>query len=233
MATASTNTKQAWARGGTVLAATLLLLIGVFQFFVGIAGLAANNFFVVGANYTYEVNITAWGWIHLAIGVIAVITGLFLFTGATWARVLAIAIAAISAVANFFFLPYYPLWSLLIIGVDIFAIWAIASVRRGGEYESDSAAMGAGYGMGTDQRSMAGQMQGGQMQGGQMQGGTGGDRWPTDNPSEPGRHWAPDNVKEGTRPASQPATEEARQRAEAASRGMSQPGQPNNPQGGN
>jgi len=247
MATASTRTKQAWARGGTVLAATLLLLIGVFQFFVGIAGIAANNFFVVGANYTYEVNITAWGWIHVAIGVIAVITGFFLFTGVMWSRILAIAIAAISAVANFFFLPYYPLWSLLIIAVDIFAIWAVANVRRGGEFEPDSAAMGTGTGMGTDQRSMAGQAQGGQMQGGQMQGGQmqggqmqggqmqDGDRWPAENPSQPGRHWAPENVKEGTGQATQPMTDEARERAEAASRGMSQPNTspPNNPQGGN
>ena len=215
MATAST--KQAWARGGTVLAATLLLLIGVFQFFVGIAGIASNNFFVVGANYTYEVNITTWGWIHLAIGVIAVITGFFLFTGAMWARVLAIAIAGISAVANFFFLPYYPLWSLLIIAVDIFAIWAIANVRRVDDYEPGTAAMGTGQR--SDQMAMSGQTQSGE-------------RWPGEHQSQSGRHWAPENVKEGTQtgqPMTGSMTEDDRQRAEAASRGMSPP---NNPQGG-
>ena len=88
MATAST--KQAWARGGTVFAATLLLLIGVYQFFIGIAGIATNNFFVVGANYTYVINTTAWGWIHLGIGVVAFLTGLALFTGTLWARALGI-----------------------------------------------------------------------------------------------------------------------------------------------
>jgi hypothetical protein len=224
MATAST--KQTWARGGTVLAATLLLLIGVYQFFIGLAGIAANNFFVVGANYTYEINITAWGWIHLAIGVVAFLAGLALFTGTLWARVVAIAIVAISAIANFFFLPYYPLWSLLLIAIDVFAIWAIASVRQIDEYELTGAATGTG--MGADARMRSEQMAGqGQMQSG--------DRWPADNPAQAGRHWAPENVKEGTgQPTGQPMTgqpmtEEERQRAEAAARGMSPP---SNPQGG-
>jgi len=218
---ATAGTKQTWARGGTVLAATLLLLVGVFQIFVGIAGLATNNLFVISANYTYEINLTAWGWIHLAIGVIALLTGLALFTGAMWARVVAIAIAAISAVANFFFVPYYPLWSLLIIAVDVFAIWAIANVRRGGEVEPTGAAMGAG--MGAEPRTRSEQMAGSQMQPG--------DRWPADNPPQAGRHWAPENVKEGTgQPAGQPMTDEAQQRAEASSRGTRPP---NNQQGGN
>jgi hypothetical protein len=220
---ATAGTKQAWARGGTVLAATLLLLIGVYQFFLGLSGIATNNFFVVGANYTYEIDTTAWGWIHLGIGVIAVITGCFLFTGATWSRVVAIAIAAISAVANFFFLPYYPLWSLLIIAMDVFAIWAVASVRPIDEYAPGGAAMG--YGMGTEPRTRTEQMAGAGMQTG--------DRWPADNPPQSGRHWAPENVKEGTGqptgPSGQPMTDEARQRAEAASRGMRPP---DNPQGG-
>jgi hypothetical protein len=219
---ATAGTKQAWARGGTVLAATLLLLIGVFQFFVGLSGIATNNLFVVGANYTYQVDTTAWGWIHLGIGVIAVITGCFLFTGATWSRVVAIAIAAISAVANFFFLPYYPLWSMLIIAVDIFAIWAIATIQPISEYAPGGAA--TGYGMGTEPRTRTEQMAGA----GSMQSG---ERWPTDNPPQGGRHWAPENVKEGTgQPTGatgQPMTDEARQRAEA-SRGNP----PNNPQGG-
>jgi hypothetical protein len=216
---ATAGTKQAWAWGGTVFAATLLLLMGVFQIFVGIAAIATNNFFVVGANYTYEIDTTAFGWIHLAIGVVAVITGLFLFTGAMWARVVAIAIASISAIANFFFLPYYPLWSLLIIAVDIFAIWAIANIRRVDEYAPSAAGMGTG--MGTESRMRTEQMAG------QMQTG---ERWPAENPAQAGRHWAPENVKEGTGQPGQPMSEqEARQRAEA-SRGMRPP---NNPQGGN
>jgi hypothetical protein len=214
---ATTGTKQAWARGGTIFAATLLLLIGVFQFFLGIAAIVQNNFFVVTANYTYEINTTAWGWIHLGIGVLAVITGFFLFTAATWARVVAIAMAAISAIANFFFLPYYPLWSLLIIAVDIFAIWAIANVRRGDFEAVETQAAG----------SMGAYSSGAGMQSGQ--------RWP-ENPSmqqpaatstgmqtdtaQSGRHWAPENVKEG-----QPTGDQTQQQAQQAAQEAQQRGQ--------
>ena len=125
----TTSTKQAWARGGLVMAASLLILIGIYQFFMGLAAVVRDNFFVVGANYYYEVDTTAWGWIHMGIGVVALLAGFYLFTGATLARWIGIAIVVVSAVANFFWLPYYPLWALLIIAVDIFAIWAIATAR--------------------------------------------------------------------------------------------------------
>jgi hypothetical protein len=216
MATAST--KQAWARGGTVFAATLLLLIGVFQFFQGLSAIMTNNFFVVGPNYTYSINLTTWGWIHLAIGVIAFLAGLALFTGNIVARGFAIGIVAISAIANFFFLPYYPLWSLLIIAVDIFAIWAIATMRRG---EMGGYAETGGYaqtGMGATPA-----MSGAGARGGE---------WPENQPPA-GRHWAPENVKEGTGQTAgqtQESAEEARQRAEAAARGMGRP-ESNPPQG--
>jgi hypothetical protein len=198
------STKQAWASGGTIFAGTLLLIIGVYQFFVGLAAVVQDNFFVVGPNYTYQIDTTAWGWIHMAIGVLAAVAGFLLFTGATWARVAGIAILAISAIANFFFLPYYPLWSALIIGLDIFAIWAIATVRAVDELVPPGMAMGAGA---------AGSYRGEAMQSGE--------RWPAGNVAPAGtsggRHWAPEDVKEGAR---DPAAE-ARERAEAAARGES------------
>jgi hypothetical protein len=95
-----------------VLAATLLLLIGIFQIFQGIAAIARDQFYVVGVNYYYRVDTTTWGWIHLGIGIVAVLAGFFLFTGTMWARVVGIALASISAIANFFWAPYYPLWAL-------------------------------------------------------------------------------------------------------------------------
>src|SRR5690606_35773567 len=95
------STKAAWAVGGTIFAATAMLLVGIWQILLGIAAIARENFFVVGPNYAYEINTTAWGWIHLGIGVLAAVAGFFLFTGATWARAVGIALAVISATANF------------------------------------------------------------------------------------------------------------------------------------
>ncbi len=120
--------KRAWAYGGMIFAATMLVVIGVYQLFLGIAAISRQAFFVVAPNYYYEFSTRTWGWIHFGLGIVAILVGLTLFTGMTWARVAGIIMAGLSAIANFFFLPYYPLWSLLIIALDIFVIWALATV---------------------------------------------------------------------------------------------------------
>ncbi|CAM3376531.1 hypothetical protein [Stackebrandtia soli] len=124
----SSDTRQAWALGGTMFGATMMLVMGVYQVVVGIALISNDSLFVAGPGYTYTMDTTVWGWLHLGIGALAVLTGLFLFTGAMWARAIGIALAAIVAVANFVFLPYYPLWSMVIIAMSIFVIWSLASV---------------------------------------------------------------------------------------------------------
>jgi hypothetical protein len=120
---------RAWSRGGLVFAATMLLMVGVFQIFQGIAAIIQDQFFIMTPNYAYTIDTTAWGWIHLGLGVLMGAAGFFLFTGKMWARVLGIAIAGLSAIANFTFLPYYPPWALVIIALDVFVIWALATVK--------------------------------------------------------------------------------------------------------
>ena len=72
-----------------------------------------------------EFDATAWGWIHLIAGIIVLLAGFGLFSGAVWARTVGVIVATISAIANFIWLPYYPLWSLTIIAIDVFVIWAL------------------------------------------------------------------------------------------------------------
>lgn len=122
------STQQAWAVGGTVFAATAIMIIGLFQVIMGISALAQDEIFVNGTNYTYDIDVTGWGWIHLILGVLMIVTGVFLYTAAPWARALGIVMAVLSAVDNFFFLPYYPLWSMVVIALDIFVIWSLATV---------------------------------------------------------------------------------------------------------
>jgi len=114
-----------WATGGMVFAASMLVLVGLFQALNGIVALANDEFFVKTRNYTFDLDITAWGWIHLIIGIIVFIVGIGLFNQSGWAAVSAIAIAMLSAISNFFFIPYYPIWSLLVIGIDLWVIWAL------------------------------------------------------------------------------------------------------------
>jgi hypothetical protein len=127
MATSSAH--RTWAVGGLVFAATTMILLGIWEVFVGIAAIANDNYFVVGPNYTYDIDTTAWGWIHLALGALAVLAGFLLFTGATWARAVGIGLAALVAINNFIFLPYHPLWSLSMIALAVFVIWSLATAR--------------------------------------------------------------------------------------------------------
>ncbi|HEY2791366.1 MAG TPA: hypothetical protein VGJ28_03360, partial [Micromonosporaceae bacterium] len=118
---------RAWATGGLIFAGTVLALNGLFQFFQGIAAIAKDDIYVAVPNYVLKFNTTTWGWIHLIIGILVALTGFAILAGQVWARGVGIALAAISAFTNFFFLPYYPLWALIIVGLDIFVIWALAS----------------------------------------------------------------------------------------------------------
>ena len=114
-----------WAVGGLIFAATVMTLVGVFQVIAGLTAIIDDDFFIVTRNYTFDLDVSAWGWIHLVVGGAVLATGLGLFSQAPWAAVGAIIIASLSAVVNFFFIPYYPFWSILIIALDIWVIWAL------------------------------------------------------------------------------------------------------------
>ncbi len=133
------RTTRAWARGGAVFAATVMLIVGVFQVFEGIAAIARSSFYVVAPNYAFNLSTTTWGWIHLVIGAVVFLTGLSLLaTGSLISRIIGVAVVALSAIGNFFFVPYYPLWSLLIIAVDVFVIWSLASMGSRQQMERDA-----------------------------------------------------------------------------------------------
>ena len=115
-----------WATGFIVFAAVMMMMTGVFQALAGLIAIFENEFYVATRNYLFQFDVTAWGWIHLIVGVIVALAGFALLSGATWARVVGITLAVLSAIANFLFIPYYPFWSLLIIALDVFVIWALA-----------------------------------------------------------------------------------------------------------
>jgi hypothetical protein len=115
-----------WAIGGSVFAAVIMILVGAFHAITGIAAIAKDQFFVVGHGYTYNLDVTAWGWIHLLLGIVVVLAGAYIFSGAAWARVTGMTLAGLSAIANFFFIPYYPFWAVVMIALDIWIIWALS-----------------------------------------------------------------------------------------------------------
>jgi hypothetical protein len=118
--------ESGWTVGLVVFAGLMLMLIGAFHAITGLAAIFESEYFVVGPNYVYEIDVTAWGWLHLIGGVIVAAAGFGIFNGATWARVVGISVAVISAIANFFFIPYEPVWAILMITLAILVIWALA-----------------------------------------------------------------------------------------------------------
>ncbi|WFN92406.1 hypothetical protein [Gordonia sihwensis] len=119
--------RQGVAGGATFAAAILLFVAGLLGLFQGISAVVNDDLIVVGPQYVYQFDTTAWGWIHIVVGVLAMIIAIGMFTGAVWARVAAIVIASLSIIANFLWLPYYPWWSILLIALDLVVIWAVAT----------------------------------------------------------------------------------------------------------
>jgi hypothetical protein len=119
-----------WTVGFAVFAGVMLMMVGVFHGLAGLAAIIDDQFFVVSKNYAFEFDTTAWGWIHLVFGVILVGAGYGVFSGATWARVVGVTLATLSAVGNFFFIPYQPVWAILIIAIDILVIASLSIYNR-------------------------------------------------------------------------------------------------------
>ena len=119
-----------WAVGGAVFAAVLMMIAGVFQVIAGLTAIIKDQFFVKTPNYLLTFDVSGWGWIHLVFGAVLIVAGAFVLRGNLLARVVAIGLVSLSAIANFLFLPYYPFWALLIIGIDVFVIWALATYGR-------------------------------------------------------------------------------------------------------
>lgn len=116
--------------GWVVFAAVMMIVLGIFGALEGLAAIVKSGFYHVPPNYYVTINARGWGWIHLIIGIIVLLAGFALFSGATWARVVGITMALISAIANFLFIPFYPIWSLVIIAIDVIIIWALVAHGR-------------------------------------------------------------------------------------------------------
>jgi hypothetical protein len=119
-----------WA-GWVQFAAVVLLISGLFGAIQGlVAIIAPEPYFVVSNGALFLLDLDGWGWWNLAIGILLVVTAAALFTNATWARVVAIILASLSAVGQVFLLPAQPWWSAIIIAVDVLVIYALTAHGR-------------------------------------------------------------------------------------------------------
>jgi hypothetical protein len=113
------------AVGFTMFAGIMMILIGSFHIIGGLGGIFSDTAYVVTQKWILQFDTTTWGWIHLLAGILILLAGFGVYSGAVWARTVGVILATISAIANFAWLPYQPFWSITMIVVDIFVIWAL------------------------------------------------------------------------------------------------------------
>ncbi|MBL1287864.1 hypothetical protein PV394_18755 [Streptomyces sp. NE06-03E] len=125
----SASEPSPWGAAGAMFAGVVLLVDGILSIVKGIAGIASDDVYTRISNYTFKFDITAWGWIHLVLGVILVFVGWGILKGAAWAWGVGIGLAALNLIANFMWLPYQPVWAVISIALDTFVIWALCAHR--------------------------------------------------------------------------------------------------------
>jgi hypothetical protein len=119
------RTSSAWV-GWVVFAAVMAITLGVFEAIEGLVAIFKDQYYLVpSTGLVVSVDYTVWGWVHLVLGVAAVAAGIALLQGRTWGRVVVIGIAGLSALVNLGFLSAYPIWSTIIITLDIIVIYAL------------------------------------------------------------------------------------------------------------
>ena len=121
---------SAWAAGYAAFAGVVLVMIGFFQAVAGLVAIVDDEFYVVGQEYIFRFDVTTWGWIHLLVGVVVLISGFGIFSGNAAARTVGVIVAAVSGLAAFAWLPWYPVRAVVIIALDVAVIWALTAHGR-------------------------------------------------------------------------------------------------------
>lgn len=122
--------------GWAYFAGLMMMLAGIFQVIAGLVAIFKDNVFVVGTNSLLVFDYSQWGWIHLIIGILLFFASFSVFAGGAFGRALGSMLAGLSAIANFAFFTAYPLWTIIVISVDILVIYAL--LVHGGELRRES-----------------------------------------------------------------------------------------------
>ena len=118
------------AIGLSALAGFLMVMLGGWWFIAGIVAIVNSDFYVVTQEWIFQFSTTSWGWTHLILGTVVLLAGFGLFTGAVWARTVGVILALVSGLVAFAWLPYYPVWAILIVTLSVFTVWALTAHGR-------------------------------------------------------------------------------------------------------
>ena len=119
------NEKSSWAVGWTAFAGIMMVVLGLWWIIAGLVAIFEESFFIITEEWIFKFDVTAWGWIHLLLGLVVLFAGYGLFVAASWARVVGVIVAVIAGVIAFSWMPYYPVWGVLLVVASVAVIWAI------------------------------------------------------------------------------------------------------------
>ncbi len=124
------DTGSRWAMGFAAFAGALMITSGFIHAAWGISAIRGDEIFVATADYVFDIDLTVWGWINLVLGGLVFFAGWGVFAAAPWARLVGIFIAVTSLVVNFLTIPYYPVWSLVLVALNFAIIWGLSANDR-------------------------------------------------------------------------------------------------------
>ena len=112
--------------GLVFFAGVMLLIVGFFNLIDGIAAIANSHVFIANATYVLG-DLKTWGWVALILGIIQILAGGGVMVGNQAARWVGVGAIALNSIAQLFFIPAYPFWSLLIIAIDVVALYGLCA----------------------------------------------------------------------------------------------------------
>ena len=125
------ETERTGWTGWITFAGVMLIIGGSLGLIFGIIAAVNDNWVVFTNRGQVSLDLSTWGWVHIIVGAIVVLAGFGVFTGNILARIVGVAVAVVSLIANFLWLPVYPVWAIIIITIDVLVIWALTA--HGGE----------------------------------------------------------------------------------------------------
>lgn len=119
-----------WAVGWTAFAGVMMVLLGFWWMIAGLVAVVDDDFYVVTQDYIFQFSVSTWGWIHLIVGGVVLVSGFGLFSGNVLARTVGVIIAALAGLIAFAWLPWYPVWAIIFIAVSVAVIWSLTAHGR-------------------------------------------------------------------------------------------------------
>ncbi|MCU0299725.1 MAG: hypothetical protein MUF33_14595 [Candidatus Nanopelagicales bacterium] len=126
MSTTSTvETQRSGMTGWVVFAGVLMIIGGALWAIQGFVAVFQNDVVILGEEGALFLNVTGWGWVHLILGLLLLLSGILVMRGNLFGRTMAVILASLSIIVNFIWLPVYPVWAIVVIAIDVFILYAV------------------------------------------------------------------------------------------------------------